>query len=123
MRSRPALKYVIGALVGAAVPAMLVSGEAWAQEKDRPHALPADHERRGLLHGAGLSPGRPRRSASGHPGHLAVFRAVSCHLRFPVPRARRPGRRAMTRQACQAWRSRLVVAASGSVPQHTSESS
>jgi Amt family ammonium transporter len=34
VRSRPALKYVIGALVGAAFPAMVVTGQAWAQEKD-----------------------------------------------------------------------------------------
>lgn len=39
MRSRPALKYVVGALVGAAFPALMVTGQAWAQEADPVVAL------------------------------------------------------------------------------------
>ena len=36
MRSRPALKYVVGALVGAIVPALVITGQAWAQEEVDP---------------------------------------------------------------------------------------
>ncbi len=34
MRSRPALKYIVGGLIGAAVPALLVTGSAFAEEKE-----------------------------------------------------------------------------------------
>ncbi len=34
MRSRPALKYIVGGLVGAAIPALLVTGSALAEEKE-----------------------------------------------------------------------------------------
>ncbi len=39
MRSRPALKYVVGGLVGAAVPALMVTGQAFAEEVDPVVAL------------------------------------------------------------------------------------
>ena len=36
MRSRSALRYVVGALVGAIVPALVITGQAWAQEEVDP---------------------------------------------------------------------------------------
>ena len=39
MRSRPALKYIVGGLVGAAVPALMVTGQAFAEEVDPVVAL------------------------------------------------------------------------------------
>jgi Amt family ammonium transporter len=39
VRSRPALKYIVGGLVGAAVPALMVTGQAFAEEVDPVVAL------------------------------------------------------------------------------------
>ncbi|MFN8021926.1 MAG: ammonium transporter [Acidimicrobiales bacterium] len=39
MRSRPALKYVVGGLVGAVIPALMVTGQAFAEEVDPVVAL------------------------------------------------------------------------------------
>ena len=34
MRSRPALKYIIGGLVGATIPTLLIAGQGFAEEKE-----------------------------------------------------------------------------------------